>query len=143
MSFSNFPPKDVLQSSPNYNLLSPFMRMTKANGAQSRMQQVTESLRSFNVPISELLANVQLSSHINSSIQNNICFDEAELVAWTKMNILGKGSYGTVYEGITNDGKMMAVKVQELPSTELTEGNGGDEANASFKALQDEINLMK
>lgn len=59
------------------------------------------------------------------------------------MNILGKGSYGTVYEGITNDGKMMAVKVQELPSADLTEGSGGDEANASFKALQDEINLMK
>ncbi|CCW63953.1 unnamed protein product [Phytomonas sp. EM1] len=52
---------------------------------------------------------------------------------WTRMAVLGKGSFGTVYEGITTDGKLMAVKVQELPMND-----NADE----IRAVQSEINLM-
>ncbi|KPA76138.1 putative protein kinase [Leptomonas pyrrhocoris] len=60
--------------------------------------------------------------------------DGSALVEWRPVSVLGKGSFGTVYEGITLDGKMIAVKVQELPM---------DDDAAEIKALQTEINLMR
>eukprot|EP00658_Telonema_sp_P-2_P018020 TRINITY_DN17048_c0_g1_i1.p1 TRINITY_DN17048_c0_g1~~TRINITY_DN17048_c0_g1_i1.p1 ORF type:complete len:151 (+),score=44.50 TRINITY_DN17048_c0_g1_i1:67-519(+) len=56
---------------------------------------------------------------------------------WTKMNLLGRGSFGTVYEGITNDGKLIAVKQMELPAEKIQDEEDGD-----VKALISEINLM-
>jgi hypothetical protein len=69
-----------------------------------------------------------------STFTGTFVVDESELVEWRRMSVLGKGSFGTVYEGITMDGKMIAVKVQELPM---------DDDAAEVKALQTEINLMR
>ncbi|CUG88152.1 protein kinase, putative [Bodo saltans] len=60
----------------------------------------------------------------------------AKRVQWRRMATLGKGSFGTVYEGITNDGRIMAVKVQGLPMDETEE-------SPEVKALMQEINLMR
>jgi hypothetical protein len=60
----------------------------------------------------------------------------AKRVQWRRMATLGKGSFGTVYEGITNDGRIMAVKVQGLPMDETEE-------SPEVRALMQEINLMR
>ncbi|CCW69713.1 unnamed protein product [Phytomonas sp. Hart1] len=57
----------------------------------------------------------------------------ANQLQWTRMAVLGKGSFGTVYEGITTDGKIMAVKVQELPIND-----NADEIHA----VRTEMNLL-
>lgn len=69
-----------------------------------------------------------------SALGKTFTFEEDREVVWTKMSTLGKGSFGTVYEGITADGKIMAVKVQEIPL---------DEDAEETKALEREINLMR
>lgn len=51
------------------------------------------------------------------------------------MRTLGKGSFGTVYEGMTTDGRLVAVKVQEVPED--------SEEAKELKAVQDEINVMR
>lgn len=84
-------------------------------------------------------STTNLSFHFSETQRSNmqLCtwsFKENELVQWSRMSILGKGSFGTVYEGITADGKILAVKVQELPLN-----NDSEEA----KAMQVEINLMR
>ncbi|CAL0306107.1 unnamed protein product [Lupinus luteus] len=55
--------------------------------------------------------------------------------SWQKGDVLGKGSFGTVYEGFTNDGFFFAVKEVSL----LDEGNHGKQ---SIFQLQQEISLL-
>ena len=66
-----------------------------------------------------------------------IVMPSAGLLQWNKMKLLGKGSFGTVHEGITNDGKLMAVKTVELPQEKVTDENDSD-----LLSLRSEINLM-
>ncbi|GET87606.1 protein kinase, putative [Leishmania tarentolae] len=81
-----------------------------------------------------------VSMHFNETLNSNMTktlrIDEAEPLEWRRMGVLGKGSFGTVYEGITQDGRMLAVKVQELTLDD------GEDAEA-VKALKTEINLMR
>ncbi|KAH1145619.1 hypothetical protein AAZX31_15G047000 [Glycine max] len=55
--------------------------------------------------------------------------------SWQKGDILGKGSFGTVYEGFTDDGNFFAVKEVSL----LDDGSQGKQ---SLFQLQQEISLL-
>ncbi|KAG5481817.1 hypothetical protein LSCM4_06893 [Leishmania orientalis] len=80
--------------------------------------------------------SLQFSETQSSSLAKTFRLEETKLVDWRRMSVLGKGSFGTVYEGITQDGKMLAVKVQELPLDYCEDAE-------EVKALQTEINLMR
>ncbi|KAK7195084.1 protein kinase [Novymonas esmeraldas] len=80
--------------------------------------------------------SLQFNETLRNSLAKTFRLEEGELVDWRRMSVLGKGSFGTVYEGITQDGKLLAVKVQELPLDD------GEDAEA-VRALQSEINLMR
>ncbi|TPP55116.1 Protein kinase domain family protein [Leishmania donovani] len=80
--------------------------------------------------------SMQFNETLNSNLAKTLRLDEAEPLDWRRMSVLGKGSFGTVYEGITQDGKMLAVKVQELSLDD------GEDAEA-VKAVKAEINLMR
>ncbi|KAG5482158.1 hypothetical protein CUR178_06017 [Leishmania enriettii] len=80
--------------------------------------------------------SLQFSETQSSSLAKTFRLEETKLVDWRRMSVLGKGSFGTVYEGITRDGKMLAVKVQELPLDYCEDAE-------EVKALQTEINLMR
>ena len=61
-------------------------------------------------------------------------FTEADFEGWQAMKILGKGSFGAVYECGLRSGKIVCVKIVEL-------GNMTDDSE--LKALENEINLMR
>lgn len=55
------------------------------------------------------------------------------------MRVLGKGSFGTVYEGMTSEGKLVAVKVMDIP---VSNDESAEEAK-EWISIQDEINLLR
>lgn len=61
-------------------------------------------------------------------------------IEWQRMTVLGKGSFGTVYEGITSTGQLMAVKVMELSADKV---DGTADETAEFREMMSEINLMR
>lgn len=61
-------------------------------------------------------------------------YTEADFAGWQIMKMLGKGSFGAVYEAGLPNGKIVCVKIVELGA--LTD-------NADMKKLNNEINLMK
>ncbi|KAL7699090.1 protein kinase [Lotmaria passim] len=113
------------------------------NDASTRSSHFMGATTSNNVNVSstgheslspESASLALLTETQRSAFNTTFVVDGNELVEWRRMSVLGKGSFGTVYEGITMDGKMIAVKVQELPQ---------DDDTAEVKALQTEINLMR
>ena len=92
-------------------------------------------LSSTNTGFNATALNSTLNS--SSSAPSVVMPPEGVKLKWTKMNLLGRGSFGTVYEGITNDGKLIAVKQMELPAEKIQDEDDGD-----VKALIAEINLM-
>lgn len=56
-------------------------------------------------------------------------------ITWRKGTLLGKGSFGSVYLGMLDEGKLSAVKLIELGNSEAPTGSDLD-------ALNDEIRLM-
>lgn len=62
--------------------------------------------------------------------------DSGKRTMWRKMGLLGKGSFGSVYEGITTDGRLMAVKQIILPADKAQD-------HAEVDAMMREINLMR
>ncbi|XP_035265275.1 uncharacterized protein map3k19 isoform X3 [Anguilla anguilla] len=58
-------------------------------------------------------------------------------VLWTKGEVLGRGAYGTVYCGLTDQGQLIAVKQVALDDS--------DQATAAreYRRLQDEVDLLK
>jgi serine/threonine protein kinase len=59
-------------------------------------------------------------------------------IEWTRTRLLGRGAYGSVYEGLTSEGKLVAVKVMELPDTD-------DDATLEdyTNKLMREVNVMR
>lgn len=62
--------------------------------------------------------------------------EQGKEVQWSRIGKLGQGSYGSVFEAITHDGFLMAVKVVELPADRA-------EDVAEVGQLMKEINLMR
>lgn len=104
---------------------------TAATPAPSTIAQRQTSNTGFlsNPPQQELTSPV-------STTMLQAAFSQGRPLQWKKMSMLGKGSFGTVYEGLTNDGKIVAVKVQDLPQDE-------DSQSDDVKSLMSEINLMQ
>eukprot|EP00758_Cryptobia_borreli_P019965 Tbor_TRINITY_DN931_c0_g1::TRINITY_DN931_c0_g1_i1::g.21194::m.21194 len=84
-----------------------------------------------------LYTNMLANSVTGLNSTMTVSVKPGEELRWTKMNLLGKGSFGTVYEGITNDGKLLAVKQMEIPAEKAQ-----DEEDSDVKSLMSEINLM-
>nr|XP_039260160.1 uncharacterized protein LOC120336531 [Styela clava] len=63
--------------------------------------------------------------------------DTAACLGWRKGKELGHGSYGTVYEGLTRDGQLIAVKQVELPVHDR------QTAEKEFKQIQLEVDLLR
>ncbi|XP_054871059.1 uncharacterized protein map3k19 isoform X2 [Amphiprion ocellaris] len=58
-------------------------------------------------------------------------------ITWTKGEVLGRGAYGTVYCGLTSQGKLIAVKQVSLDSSDP------DAAKKEYNRLQGEVELLK
>uniref|UniRef100_A0A3Q1ED66 Mitogen-activated protein kinase kinase kinase 19 n=1 Tax=Acanthochromis polyacanthus TaxID=80966 RepID=A0A3Q1ED66_9TELE len=58
-------------------------------------------------------------------------------ITWTKGEVLGRGAYGTVYCGLTSQGKLIAVKQVSLDSSDP------DAAKKEYSCLQGEVELLK
>ncbi|ESP00814.1 hypothetical protein LOTGIDRAFT_64389, partial [Lottia gigantea] len=56
---------------------------------------------------------------------------------WKKGNILGKGAFGTVWCGLTNEGELIAVKQIELNSMDI------EKAHREYEKVQEEVELLK
>jgi len=82
------------------------------------------------------------SSLVGSSIGTQTSFDgsdccEDELHDWKKGAVIDKGAYGTVYRGMTNRGKLVAVKEVELDKIDERK------AEITYRKLQEEIGMLK
>ncbi|XP_034042572.1 mitogen-activated protein kinase kinase kinase 19 isoform X2 [Thalassophryne amazonica] len=60
-----------------------------------------------------------------------------EAIAWTKGEVLGRGAYGTVYCGLTNQGQLIAVKQVNL------DNSNREAAEREYNCLQEEVELLK
>ncbi|XP_072434449.1 mitogen-activated protein kinase kinase kinase 19 [Chiloscyllium punctatum] len=81
------------------------------------------------------------SSRSNSSLGHSIESEWSsscnDAIIWTKGNVLGKGAYGTVYCGLTSQGKLIAVKQVSLDATSQIA------AEKEYQKLEEEIELLK
>ncbi|EAN98673.1 putative protein kinase [Trypanosoma cruzi] len=108
------------------------LQITGSVGEDSSNEFFTPGHADF-LPIGSSNISVNFSSTARFFSQT-INFREDEDVQWSKMGLLGKGSFGSVYEGITSEGKIMAVKVLEISL---------DEDAENVASIQREINLMR
>ncbi|CAL8240522.1 unnamed protein product [Merluccius merluccius] len=60
-----------------------------------------------------------------------------DAITWTKGEVLGRGAYGTVFCGLTNQGKLIAVKQVRLDASEPAA------ADREYGRLQEEVELLK
>ncbi|XP_076602769.1 mitogen-activated protein kinase kinase kinase 19 [Chaetodon auriga] len=60
-----------------------------------------------------------------------------DTITWTKGEVLGRGAYGTVYCGLTNQGQLIAVKQVNLDASDP------DAAKREYIRLQGEVELLK
>ncbi|RNF26648.1 putative protein kinase [Trypanosoma conorhini] len=122
--------------------LPPAPIQQQQNSAQARQMMTSmgeDSATDFTSPgptdfLSGGCSNPSVNLGSTGRFAQTIGFREDEEVQWSKMGVLGKGSFGTVYEGITSEGKIMAVKVVEIPV---------DEDAEEVASIQREINLMR
>ncbi|XP_044294421.1 mitogen-activated protein kinase kinase kinase 19 [Varanus komodoensis] len=72
---------------------------------------------------------------VTTMAENSLSHEDP--VLWTKGEILGKGAYGTVYCGLTNQGHLIAVKQVAL--------NACDQAvnEKEYQKLQEEVEILK
>ncbi|XP_048455196.1 mitogen-activated protein kinase kinase kinase 19 [Rhincodon typus] len=96
------------------------------------------SLQSAEYTVTKLC---KTSSRSNSSLGHSMkseCSSSCEdAIIWTKGNVLGKGAYGTVYCGLTSQGKLIAVKQVSLDATNHIA------AEKEYQKLEEEIELLK
>ena len=91
---------------------------------------------------SELLMGRTASSSDDIRISSNEVghtFDglqQGQELVWTSINVLGRGSFGIVHEGLTSDGLLMAVKEVDLAPDRVANGD-------EMRSLIKEINLMR
>ncbi|XP_029135891.2 mitogen-activated protein kinase kinase kinase 19 isoform X2 [Labrus bergylta] len=60
-----------------------------------------------------------------------------DTITWTKGEVLGRGAYGTVYCGLTSQGRLIAVKQVSLDASDP------DAAKREYSRLQGEVDLLK
>ncbi|XP_006921091.1 mitogen-activated protein kinase kinase kinase 19 isoform X2 [Pteropus alecto] len=73
----------------------------------------------------------------NEKIFSETSLKYEEPVLWTKGEILGKGAYGTVYCGLTNQGQLIAVKQVALDTSDKLA------TEKEYRKLQEEVDLLK
>ncbi|XP_059503637.1 mitogen-activated protein kinase kinase kinase 19 [Stegostoma tigrinum] len=96
------------------------------------------SLQSAEYTVTKLC---KTSSRSNSSLGYSMKSESSssceDAIIWTKGNVLGKGAYGTVYCGLTSQGKLIAVKQVSLDATNHIA------AEKEYQKLEEEIELLK
>lgn len=78
------------------------------------------------------LVYVYFGNNLFSSSAGDMRFEE---LSWKRGNLLGRGSYGRVFCGMTNWGQLIAVKQIEISSEEC--------AMAELRKIEEEIHLLK
>ncbi|KAH9495852.1 hypothetical protein Btru_015259 [Bulinus truncatus] len=63
--------------------------------------------------------------------------DVDDTIQWKKGNILGRGAFGTVWCGLTNEGQLIAVKQIELTTIDKSK------AQHEYEKVQEEVELLK
>ena len=63
--------------------------------------------------------------------------DLGDVIQWKRGHVLGRGAYGTVYCGLTNQGALIAVKQIELNVTDM------NRAEAEYEKITEEVDLLK
>nr|XP_033800849.1 mitogen-activated protein kinase kinase kinase 19 isoform X2 [Geotrypetes seraphini] len=87
-------------------------------------------------------SNVSSTEDNSLSLSENMVFSEfcsinEDPIMWTKGEILGKGAYGTVYCGLTSQGKLIAAKQVNLDTSDQAS------TEKEYKKLQEEVDLLK
>ncbi|XP_075685311.1 mitogen-activated protein kinase kinase kinase 19 [Rhinoderma darwinii] len=113
-------------------------------GEQSKSYHETQDLNERAPPyIQKASTNPSLTDQNSNTNNSNPTANQPGLnhnersIHWIKGEVLGKGAYGTVYRGLTSQGKLIAAKQVTL--------HGSDPAVAEkeYKKLQEEVDLLK
>ncbi|PVD33930.1 hypothetical protein C0Q70_05192 [Pomacea canaliculata] len=115
-----------------------------AIGAQGGYEDVVEALAGdithnalVNTAVSETMCS-RLSGRRGSRSSSASTTDSTEeTIQWKKGNVLGKGAFGTVWCGLTNEGELIAVKQIELTTTDRCK------AEFEYEKVQEEVELLK
>lgn len=86
--------------------------------------------------VRSVLGNISSRSLYSSSssyTDNNMV--DNEVIEWQKGKMIDRGAFGVVYQGLTNNAQLIAVKEVEIGNSKNTARN--------YKKLQDEINILK
>ncbi|XP_067299855.1 mitogen-activated protein kinase kinase kinase 19 isoform X2 [Pseudorasbora parva] len=73
----------------------------------------------------------------SGELHNTIGSCSHDAITWTKGEVLGKGAYGTVYCGLTNQGQLIAVKQVAL------DASTSEMAEKEYDRLEREVELLK
>ncbi|XP_030066428.1 mitogen-activated protein kinase kinase kinase 19 [Microcaecilia unicolor] len=119
----------------NLNAFNIEERNTMHGGDKDEMQ--VNELKSKSNP-----SNVSSTDDNSLSLIENMVFSEFssindDPIMWTKGEILGKGAYGTVYCGLTSQGKLIAAKQVALDTSDQVS------TEKAYKKLQEEVDLLK
>ncbi|XP_057297827.1 mitogen-activated protein kinase kinase kinase 19-like [Hydractinia symbiolongicarpus] len=84
--------------------------------------------------VRSVLGNIS-SRSLYSSSSSYTDNNENEVIEWQKGKMIDRGAFGVVYQGLTDNAQLIAVKEVEI-------GNSKNMAR-NYKKLQDEINILK
>ncbi|RDD44652.1 Mitogen-activated protein kinase kinase kinase 19 [Trichoplax sp. H2] len=110
------------------------------SGAKSVAAQI-ENLSKSNLPVIHTVLDsgshrLSICSSFNG-ISSDIDDPDAQRISWKKGQILGKGGFGVVVCGLTNDGQQIAVKQVSLDDKDI------DSAVKVYENLRHEIKMLK
>ncbi|CAC5404426.1 unnamed protein product [Mytilus coruscus] len=89
------------------------------------------------IPDNETIVSHLSSSDSRSGSACTVFSQTEETIQWKKGNVLGKGAFGTVWCGLTNEGQLIAVKQIELNTMDQ------DKAKREYEKVQEEVELLK
>ncbi|XP_076113862.1 uncharacterized protein LOC143082178 isoform X1 [Mytilus galloprovincialis] len=89
------------------------------------------------IPDNETIVSHLSSSDSRSGSACTVFSQTEETIQWKKGNVLGKGAFGTVWCGLTNEGQLIAVKQIELNTMD------NDKAKREYEKVQEEVELLK
>ncbi|XP_029461230.1 mitogen-activated protein kinase kinase kinase 19 isoform X2 [Rhinatrema bivittatum] len=96
-----------------------------------------EEMQSKSNPSSLSITDDDSLNIIENTVFSEFCSINDDPIMWTKGEILGKGAYGTVYCGLTNQGKLIAAKQVALDTSDQVS------TEKEYRKLQEEVDLLK
>lgn len=115
--------------------LKPNSSMMSVSTAAATMNNNNTSGSTLKTPTPETRATTPTAAGGQLAVHPSTMYTPADFEGWQPMKMLGKGSFGAVYEAGLRSGKIVCVKIVELGSISEVEGE--------LAKLQNEIQLMQ